>query len=51
MATNISDSNRDLRAWLYKLLAELELHEISEARRTEINSTYIIIEIKFKLES
>lgn len=45
---NTSDSNKDLRAWLYRLLAELELHEVSEASRTEVNSTHIIIEIKFK---
>jgi hypothetical protein len=42
-----SDDIRDLRSWLFELLAELERVDKVKATRTILSSRHIIIDIKF----
>ncbi len=46
----IIEEKAELRAWLYELLAELELVEGVEAVKTEGPGRFVELKIQFKIE-
>ncbi len=43
-----SENKNEVRAWLYQLLAELEIMPDVEGHRTELGGNHIIIDLQFK---
>ena len=44
-----TDNKADVRAWLFKLLAELEIYNDVDGKKVELAGNKVIIEIQFKI--